>query len=98
MRGKFICKQVLLACITNKKKKFDIHDQLEQTIAERKKIIQEWETKLYQRTAVIKTIKKDIHAELAETIAAYERTMEEWRKKLDAKQHKLVSMGNKQAA
>jgi len=49
MRGKYITKNIMLACLSKPgNRKNDIHAQLKETIAERRKIMQELE-KLSQR-------------------------------------------------
>jgi hypothetical protein len=76
MKGKYIRKRVLLACLSkpwgNKK---DIHARIEETIAERKKILQQWEGLFISKPS---GVKKDIHAQLKETIAEHRRTMQQW--------------------
>ena len=76
MKGKYITTQILLACLSKPPgMKKDIHAQLEETIAERKRIIQQWEKSFVSKPA---GIKKDIHAQLAETIAEHKKIMEQW--------------------
>ena len=71
MKRKFITTQILLAC---RKKaphlKKDIYAQLEETIAERKKLLQQWE-KIFMPKP--ESLRKDIHTQLAETIAEYKK-------------------------
>jgi len=53
MKGKYITLQIRLACLTKPVQgKKDIHTQLEETIAERKQIMQQME-KISQRARVI---------------------------------------------
>lgn len=78
MKRRYVTKQILLACQSKRAGvKKDIHVQLEETIAERRKILPEWE-KLFLRNQLasredLPVVQKDIHARLAETIAAYKR-------------------------
>ena len=76
MKGKYVTKQVLLACyskpLANKK---SIHAQLEETIAERKQIMQQYELVLTEKPAASE---KTIHAQLEETIAAVRKAMQQY--------------------
>lgn len=83
MKHRYITWQILLACRSKQTKpKKDIHMQLEETIAERKRILADWERLfLSDRPAGkndIPVVEKDIHAELAETIAEYKRIRKQW--------------------
>jgi len=51
--------------------KKNIHEQIEETIAERKRILPEWEKLFLLKGAV----KKDIHMQLRETISEFKRSM-----------------------
>ncbi len=89
MKGKFNKKNRLMAWLSKPKKaKKSIYDQIEETIAERKRILPEWE-KLFLGEDV--TTKKDIHLQLQETISEFKQAM---------KQHEgfFLSNQNKKAA
>jgi uncharacterized protein YukE len=76
MKWKYIKKQALPACLSKSRgNKKDIHAGIEETIAERKKILQQWEGLFISTPS---GIKKDIHAQLEETIAEHRRTMQQW--------------------
>ncbi len=67
MKGKYITTDILMACLSHRKAQTTIHQQLEVTIAEHRKIKQQF----FKKTdAIIESgSKKDIHQELAATIA-----------------------------
>lgn len=71
-----------------KKSKKSIHEEIEETITERNRILPEWE-KLFLEEDV--TMKKDIHLQLKETISEFKNAM---------KQHEsfFISNQNKRAA
>ena len=71
-----------------KKTKKTIYEEIEETIAERKRILPEWE-KLFREEDVAMT--KDIHLQLKETISEFKKAM---------KQHEgfFISNQNKRAA
>ena len=72
MKNKYITTQTLMAARSRRKRiKTDIYAELEKTIAEREKLIEQWE-KIFSIGKVI--IQKDIHVQLAETIAEFKRT------------------------
>ena len=72
MKNKYITTQVLLAARSKRKRiKTDIYAELERTISERQKLIEQWE-KVFATGKVV--IQKDIHVQLAETIAEFKRT------------------------
>jgi hypothetical protein len=52
----------------------DIHEQIEETLAERKRILPEWE-RLFLAEDL--NIEKDIHMQLKETISAFKRSMKQ---------------------
>ena len=100
MKYKYITKQILEACGAkplNTKK--DIHAQLQDTIAERRIILREFE-KLFPPKSP--EIQKDIHAQLKETIAEHRRIMRQWEKffqpkkenSLERREKKLPDRGN----
>lgn len=63
-KGKYLTNNVLMACLSNAlRSKKDIHAQLAETIAERRKIIEQWES-----SSLSKVSTKNIHAQLRETI------------------------------
>lgn len=87
MKHQYITKQILLACRSGwSKPKKDIHTQLQETIAERKKILAEWERVFLSGQPVnspkVAVREKDIHAQLAETIAEYKRIRKQWQPSL----------------
>ena len=72
MKKKYITNQMLLAFQAKpKRQNEDIYTQLAETIAERQKLIPEWE-KIFE-TRPKPVIEKDIHSQLAETIAQYKQ-------------------------
>ena len=71
MKRKFITTQILMTFREKAPQvKKDIYTQLEETIAERKKLLQKWERMFMP---IPEPPRKDIHAQLAETIAEYKR-------------------------
>ena len=56
------------------KNKKNIHQQIEETLAERRKILPQWERIFLQENP---DTQKDIHAQLKETIAAFKLSMRE---------------------
>jgi hypothetical protein len=75
MNRKYIKIQVLMACrATHWKTRKNIYNQLEETIAERNRILPQWE-KLF-----LPEESRDIYALLEETIAERKRTLKEWEK------------------
>ncbi len=95
MKHKYITKQILLACrpkpLSTKK---DIHAQLQETIAERRVILQEFEKLLLPKSP---GIQKDIHAQLKETIDEHRRIMKQWERFFTPKESSLL-MTEKKAA
>ena len=80
MRNKYITTQTLLAARTRPKRiKMDIYAELEKTIAERKKLVEQWE-KIFSTGKPV--IQKDIHVQLAETIAEFKKTKQLWDRRL----------------
>ena len=70
--GKYITTDILLACLsTPPGMKKDIHTQLKETIAERKRIIQQWESSFLVTHADIKNV---IHTQEGKTINGQETT------------------------
>jgi len=89
MKRKFIKSRILLAWLFKSPVvKKDIHAQLQETIAERKRILPEWEKLFFEEN---RNVKNDIHLQLKETIAEFRQSM---------RQHKdfFNSIKNKQAA
>jgi hypothetical protein len=96
MRGKYITKQVLLACLSKPQGvKKDIHTLLGETIAERKRILEQREKSFL---GVSLSVKKDIHALLEETIAERKRILQQWEKLFFPKQDNSYLMEDKRAA
>jgi len=72
MKNKYITTQILMAARSKPKRiKSDIYGELEKTIAERKKLIKQFE-KIFSPGKPGN--EKDIHVQLAETIAEFKRT------------------------
>jgi hypothetical protein len=93
MRGKYITKQILLACMAKPKTpKQDIHAMLEETVAERKRILMLWEQSFFG------TPSKDIHALLQETVSERRRILPQWEKLFFPKQDNSYLMEDKKAA
>lgn len=93
MRGKYITKQILLACLAKPKaSEKDIHAMLEETIAERKRILKLWEQSFFGMPC------KDIHALLAETIAERKKILPQWEKLFFPEQDNSYLMEDKKAA
>ena len=69
---------VELACTA-----LEIHAQLEETIAKRKRILQQWEQLFHLRHCVIQ---KDIHSQLEETIAKHKEIKQQWQRFLHPKE------------
>jgi len=75
MKKKFINGRVLLAWLFKSSEiKKDIYSQIEETIAERKRILPKWEKLFLEENLVVK---KDIHLELKETIAEFRQSMQQ---------------------
>lgn len=82
-----------MACLAKPRAaKKDIHAMLEETIAERKRILKLWQQSFFG------TPFKDIHALLAETIAERKRLLPEWERVFFAEEDNSYLMDDKQAA
>jgi len=93
MRGKYITNQILMACLSKPRApKKDIHALLEETIAERRKILEQWQQSFFGMPS------KDIHALLQETIAERQRILPQWEKLYFPEQDNSYVMQNKKAA
>ena len=89
MKRRSIKSRMLLARLFKSPEvKKDIYAQLEETIAERKRILPQWEKLFLEEDA---EAEKNIHLQLKETIAEYKQSM---------RQHERFfgSINNKQAA
>ena len=96
MKGKYVTKQILLACLVKPQGiRKDIHAQLAETIAERRRILPEWERLFLSEPS---GIKQDIHAQLAETIAEHRRIMKQWNRLFSPEQDSSIIMQDKKAA
>ncbi len=96
MKGRYINTKTLLACLSTARiVKKDIHTQLEETIAEHKRIMEQWWSLFLSKSPVIM---KDIHTQLEETIAERRRIMQVWKKLSLLKQDDDFAMSDKQAA
>jgi hypothetical protein len=84
MKGKYITRQIEMVCLTKKRStRKNIFQQLEETIAERTKVIERWE-KIFLAENV--SDQKDIHAQLADTIVEFKRKKQELDRRLFAGQ------------
>jgi len=93
MRGKYITNQVLLACLSKPQGvKKDIHTLLGETIAERKRILEQWEK------SFLGVPRKDIHAMLQETIAERKRILQQWENLFFPEQDNCYIIEDKKAA
>ncbi|MBS1597931.1 MAG: hypothetical protein JST75_06880 [Bacteroidetes bacterium] len=94
MKHKYINTVILMACLSKSiRSKKDIHSQIQETIAERNKIMQEWGQTFFAEPVG----EKDIHQQLRETIQQHKKIMNQLGK-LFAKDGKVVVMADKQAA
>ena len=86
---------ILLACFEKSPViKKDIHTQLEETIAERKKLVEQWEILLLEKSP---GVKQDIHVQLNETIARLKRERQVFRKSLSLEKQ-IFARHDKKAA
>lgn len=93
MKGKYITKQIELACLAQRRaKRKNIHALLEVTIAERKMILKQWEKSFFGMPA------KDIHELLAETIAERKKILLQWEKLFVTRAANSYTMEDKKAA
>ena len=67
MKRRYVTTTILMASKTKRRK--NIHEQLEETLAERRRIMREWETIKLAPEAM----QPDIHAQLEETIAGLKK-------------------------
>lgn len=94
-KGKYITTNMLLACLSKSSIiKKDIHAQLEETIAQRRRLIEQWENLV---RATPSEIRQDIHAQLKKTIAGLRREMQQSRKS-SSTEKQSVAMQDKKAA
>ena len=99
MKGKYITIQILLACLKKPAEvKKDIHAQLAETIAERKRIMQQYQKVFLSTHSDIKETKKDIHAQLRETIAEYRTTVKQWEGFFSPAKETKIMFTNQKAA
>jgi len=97
MKGKYITTQVLLACLSHKKvKQKDIHTQLKETLAERKRLLQQWPTLF--TSPWLSPGEKDIYAELFETLAERKRILEDLQRTFSSGATKILPMDDTRAA
>ncbi len=95
MRGKYITTLVLMACMSKSSvAKKSIHAQIEETIAERKRILEGFE-KLFQSEAFKET---DLHAELQQNINQHKKQMQDWGNAAVTQNNPIVIGNNKTAA
>lgn len=80
MKNKYITTQILLATRSKRKQKtMNIYAELEKIIAERKKLLKQWERIFLMG---IPETQKDIHVQLAETIAEYKKMKQQLDRRL----------------
>jgi hypothetical protein len=93
MIGKYITKQIELACLSNRRnRRKNIHTVLAQTIEERRAILKLWEKSFFGAPS------KTIHESIAETIAERKEILQQWEKLFAAEQHDSYIMEDKKAA
>lgn len=98
-KRKYITSQIWLACQSKPAgKKKDIHAQLEETIKERKRILQQWESLYPSSYSCFVETNKDIHTELEQTIAQHKRMKQQWSRFFSQKQDRMAGMPGKKAA
>ena len=96
MKRKYTTTQILPACEAGPSViRKDIHAELEETIAERKKILTEWEKLFLPKPA---ERKKDIRAELEETVAEHKKIMQQWKNFFTPERKEAHVMPGKKAA
>jgi hypothetical protein len=80
MKKNYITRQIKKVCFVAKRKaEKNIYEQLEETIAVRKKLLAEWE-KIFETNN--NSCQKNIHLQLAETIAAFKREKQQLDRRL----------------
>ena len=93
MKGKYITKQISLACLSNKRRqRKDIHTLLAQTITERRAILKLWQQSFFA------TPSKTIHEILEETITERRQLLQNWEKLFNPELHNSYIMEDKKAA
>ncbi|HEX7902775.1 MAG TPA: hypothetical protein VF487_02770 [Chitinophagaceae bacterium] len=98
-KRKYITSQICLACQSKPVgKKKDIHIELEETIKERKGILEQWERLYPSSYSYFVETNKDIHTELEQTIAQHKRTKQQWSNFFSQKQDRIVIVPGKKAA
>jgi len=96
MKGKYITTQILLACLSHKKViQPNIHDQLKEAIAERKRLLLQWRRLLF---SWMSPDKLDVYAELEKTIAERKMIMQKWEKLFSAYREIIITIDDKRAA
>ena len=95
MRKSFIKQMLAVLKSRAPSRSIDIHGQLAETIAERQKILDQWE-KIFQPRSV--EITKDIHDQLRETIAGLKQTKQQFRSRLFSTKDDSPAFRNKKAA
>ena len=66
----------------------DIYTEVEETIAEHKTIMQQWEILFQAQKAGARSIEKDIYDEVEETLAEHRRVMRHWDRLLEQEQNR----------
>ena len=95
MRRKYISIHTLLACRSEQQPvKKDIHAQLQETIAERKRILTDWESLFLDDSTNAATI----HRQLKATIAELKRTKQQYAGFFATQKDNIYHMTNKKAA
>ena len=96
MKGSYMSYYVLKACLSHKKiRRKDIHSQLAETIAERKKVLRRYEDTFLANPP---KAKKDIHSQLAETLAERKRIFQRLYQVLSASKNDPLILSNQKAA
>jgi len=96
MKRNYVTYYVLRACLSHKRTPAkDIYSQLAETIAERKRILLE-----YQNHLQFKRLKSesDIHSQLTETLAERKRIFDQLHRVLSAQKNDRLIISNQKAA
>jgi hypothetical protein len=96
MKRKYITTQVLMACLSHRQPRpKDLHLELKETIAERKRLLLQWRKILL---SWLSTEPQDIHGQLRKTIAERKRLLDELSRVLWATPAETVRMDDRKAA
>lgn len=78
--------------------KQDLYEEVELTIEEHKKVMQQWEEVFRAEAAGIKPVEKDIYTVVEETIEEHKRVMRKWDRLFIQEEGKYYVMLSEQAA